>query len=189
MTTFPSQLANRLAATVATTQRLVTTAHQRLNTVTSAVNALQPAVSTAQANITANTTAISTTAAAQTATAATVTTVTSQAGSTTAIGYMPTTAWWTSTPEAATGGVQASAGSGFSTTTPNGTDYTSGVINYSGTAATNHYHSIPPTGSIHWHGMNHSHDENVGGALSAQINAVSTQLNAITAKLIAAGIL
>ena len=84
MTTFPSQLANRLASTVATTQRLVTTAHQRLNTVTSAVNALQPAVSTAQSNITAaqssiaaNTTAITTTTAAQTATAATVATVTS----------------------------------------------------------------------------------------------------------------
>ena len=118
MTTFPSQLANRLASTVATTQRLVTTAHQRLNTVTSAVNALQPAVSTAQSNITAaqssiaaNTTAITTTTAAQTATAATVATVTSQAGTTGQIGLMPNGAWWTNTPTASTVNTGQTAGS------------------------------------------------------------------------------
>lgn len=42
MTTFPGQLANRAAKTIADTRRLVQTAHQRLNTIGSQVSALQP---------------------------------------------------------------------------------------------------------------------------------------------------
>jgi hypothetical protein len=42
LTRFPDQLADRLAGTIARTHRLVTSAHQRLNTVTSALSALQP---------------------------------------------------------------------------------------------------------------------------------------------------
>ena len=48
MTTFPSQLADRLAKTVANTQRLVATAHQRLNNISTQVSALQPAVANTQ---------------------------------------------------------------------------------------------------------------------------------------------
>jgi hypothetical protein len=42
MTRFPDQLANRAAKTIASTARLVNTAHQRLNTIGSQVSALTP---------------------------------------------------------------------------------------------------------------------------------------------------
>ena len=42
ITKFPSRLQDRLAITVATTQRAVTSAHQRLNTIGSQVSALVP---------------------------------------------------------------------------------------------------------------------------------------------------
>jgi hypothetical protein len=58
MTTFPSQLQDRLAKTIASTQRLVTNAHQRLNAIGSQVSALQPAVANTQNTLLAVKTAV-----------------------------------------------------------------------------------------------------------------------------------
>ena len=58
ITTFPNQLQDRLAKTIASTQRLVTNAHQRLNTIGSQVSALQPAVANTQNTLLAVKTAV-----------------------------------------------------------------------------------------------------------------------------------